>query len=457
MLKLIPIIFAVILIFMIFVLNIKIPQTVLLLVGLGGAAFYLRSLITNDRFFVLGVILLYLPFAKIAPFDLAKGVNLTNILVLSLFAKYYVFSENGRKTGDLYMRRAVYFILFFMVISFFQALFRDYSPPAEELITYLIQFTIPWIFYLAMTACLSSLEDVKHVLLFSWVGYSLTLCFGFNEFLDKRWNGSIERSRVSGTLGNANTFAAYIVYLLPLVGSFLFYPGISLKALLTITLFLAIKVMLSTFSRGSYLALFGAGLTVMYFKGRFFFAAALLGGVLALFFFPGLMPDSVKTRLIGHTFASGQFETANLDENLDRSSETRLILWRAAEKMVVESPLIGKGLLSFPQIAGEYLDEPVEERDTHNMFFKIAVYMGLPALAAYLFFIGRTFVLAWRMLKASTDALRKSIALGAMGSCVSLLISCMFGSRMENIELLCYFMTLCAVISFLSRYEESEA
>lgn len=447
---------AILLIALVFVFEVKLPGLVLLLAGLGGAFFYLRALAADDKFYILAVNLLYIPFSKIAPFDLAKGVNLTNILVFSLVARYLVFSDKGREAGDPRLRKAVYLILFFTGLSFFQALFRSYSPPVVELATYLVQLVIPWLFYLGLTACLSSLQDVRHLLLFSWVGYMLTICYGFNEFLDKRWNNSIDKSRIKGTLDQPNSYAGYIVYFLPLLGAFLFHPGLRLKLVLAASLFLALKVLLATFSRGAYLALGASALTVAFFKGRGFFFSVLVTGALAVLFFPGLVPDSVRTRLVGHTFAAQGAPAANLEEQLDSSSANRIVLWRAAGQMIAESPLLGKGLNSFPMIVEHYLEERVRERDTHNMFLKIAVYMGLPALGLYLYFIGRSFGIAWRLLRKSADPLRRNVALGTMGACVSVTVSCMFGSRMENIEILCYFMSLCAVVSFLSRHEEVE-
>jgi O-antigen ligase len=175
--------------------------------------------------------------------------------------------------------------------------------------------------------------------------------------------------------------------------------------------------------------------------------------MLALVFFPNIIPESAKTRLIGHTFRGGEVQFSDT-ENIDTSAASRLILWDAAEKMIKESPLIGKGLLSFPYIVTQYLSQNVEERDTHNMFLKIMVYMGIPALLVYLYFFWRICKLSYHILRMTDDPLRRSIALGAIGMCVSLLISCLFGSRMEGAEMLCYFMTGSAAISFLSVYPE---
>ncbi len=445
---------AVVLILLIFVFNVKLPSIFIKLIGIGGAIFYLRCLATDNKFYILAITLLYLPMAKIAPFDLAKGINLTNILVLSLFIRYFLFNRAGRMKGDPRMRNVVYLLLVFIVISLIQGLLRSYSPSESELLTYSFQLTIPWLLFLGLTGCLSSLTDVRHALFFSFCGSTLSVLNGFNEYLDKRGASSIEKSRVLGPLQQPNMFGAFIAYILPVMFAFMLLSRGSLRIILMFVMLVAVKVMLGTFSRGAYLSFGLATLTQLFFKGKIFFVAAIIAGGMALFFFPDLMPDSVKTRLIGHTFRGGAVQLSD-SEGIDASAQNRLILWNAAGQMIKESPLFGKGLLSFPYIVTHYFDNvSVPERDTHNMFLKIMVYMGIPALLAYLYFIWRTCVNSYSMLRTAEDPLRRSVGLGAIGMCISLLVSCMFGSRMENAEMLCYFMTLSAIVSFLSRHKE---
>ncbi|TWJ17320.1 O-antigen ligase family protein [Geobacter argillaceus] len=445
---------AVVLILFVFVFDVRLPSIILQLIGVGGAIFYLRCLATDNKFYILAITLLYLPMAKIAPFAVAKGVNLTNILVLSLFYRYYLTSPEGRLNGDRRMRNIVYLIFVFIIIGLVQGLIRAYSPSKAELFTYTVELVVPWLLYLGLTGCFSSLQDVRHALFFSWCGSTLSILNGFNEYREKRWASSIEKSRVNGPLQQPNMYGAFIASLLPVMFAFMLFFGGRLRMALLVVMLLAVKVMIGTFSRGAYLSFGAAILTQLYFKGKIFFVTSLLIGGMALFFFPEIIPESVTTRLFGHTFQGGDVSLTDTD-NIDRSAANRLILWEAAGAMIKESPIFGKGLLSFPNIVTHYLsDESVPERDTHNMFMKIMVYMGIPALLAYLYFFWRTCQNAYHILKNAVDPLRKSIALGAIGMCVSLLVSSMFGSRLENTEMLCYFMTCSAIISFLSQHPE---
>jgi O-antigen ligase len=443
-----------VLVFVVFVLDVRLPSILIQAVGIGGALFYLRCLANDNKFFILATTLIYLPMARIAPFAVAKGVNLTNILVLSLFCRYYLMSPQGRLNGDKQMRNSVYLVLVFIVISLSQGLIRAYSPSETDLFTYALDMTTPWLLYLGLTGCFSSLKDVRQAVLFSWIGSSLALFNGLHEYIDKRDASSMEKSRVGGTLQQPNMFGSFIAYLLPLMFAFfLFYDGRVRVALLMLML-VAVKVLIGTFSRGAYLSFGAAILAQLYLKGRMFFFASVLAGAGALLFFPHLMPESVKARMIGSTFRGGEVQMTDTG-SIDRSALNRLILWDAAQTMIMESPVFGKGLLSFPNLVTHYMtDETVQERDTHNMFLKIMVYMGMPALLAYLFFFYRTCLNAYRILQDAVDPMRRSIALGAIGMCVSLLISCMFGSRMESTEMLCYFMTCSAIISFLSEHPE---
>lgn len=435
--------------FLVFVLDLGMPSYLTVPIGIIGGIFYLVCLAKDNKFYVLAIILLYLPMAKLSPFVLTKGLNMTNILVLSFFVRYVVLNSHRGQKGDSRMHKVVCLIILFMVISFIQGLMRPYSPPGDELLTALVELTIPWLFYLAMTACLSSIDDIRHALMFSCVGYMISSLSGYMEFREKRWRSSIDKSRVMGPLMQPNTYGAFIAYVVPVILAFFLYYPARFRIVLGILAMMSIRVLLATFSRGGYLALGSATLTQFFFKGRIFFIGTLLLGAVALVLFPDIMPESVRIRLIGHTFRGGDVQFDNLD-NVDTSGTNRLVLWQAAGEMIKESPIYGKGLLSFPNIVDNYLTRPVPERDTHNMFLKIMVYMGIPALVAYLYFFWLVLRNSYVILKTSTNPLFQSVALGGIGSCVSLFVSCMFGSRMENLEFLCYFLTLSAIISFLS-------
>jgi putative inorganic carbon (hco3(-)) transporter len=442
------------LIVLVFVLNINFPPIIFKFVGFGAAFFYCYCLVENKKFYVLAMVLLYLPLAKISPFSVFRGFNLTNILVLSLFFRYYFISPSGRSNGDRKMNKTVYFILTFIVFGLVQSLFRSYSDDAVDLISYAVQLSTPWLLYLGLTGCISSFEDAKIALFFSWCGSFLASMNGFVEFLDKRWNGSIERSRVGGPLEQPNMFGAFLAYIIPFMFAFMLFYGGRLRFVLLVSIIFVLKILLSTFSRGAYLAVGGATLAQLFFKGKSLFFVSVFAGLLSLALFPGLLPESVKVRMIGHTFRGGDVEFTDDMSNIDNSAVNRVILWEAAGEMIKESPLFGKGLLSFPYLVSHYLTKNVPERDTHNMYLKIAVYMGIPALIAYLYFFTRVIVNSHRILRRSTDAYRRSIALGAIGMSVSLLISSMFGSRMEGVEMLCYFMTGSALISVLVNNQE---
>ena len=117
MLKSLFLISAVALVFCIFVLGAKLPSIIIQLLGVGGAIFYLSCLRSDNKFYILATTLIYLPMAKIAPFAVGKGINLTNILVFSLFIRYFLISPSGRLNGDVRMRNAVYTIILFIVIG----------------------------------------------------------------------------------------------------------------------------------------------------------------------------------------------------------------------------------------------------------------------------------------------------------------------------------------------------
>ena len=105
--------------------------------------------------------------------------------------------------------------------------------------------------------------------------------------------------------------------------------------------------------------------------------AVLAGSILLVF--PQLLPDSIVDR-----FSSTRSDTSYETGGLDKSSHSRLIIWNAAIEITKESPILGKGFKVFPVIMEKYLEQEVEERDPHNMYFLYEYADGYPPQLFYL-------------------------------------------------------------------------
>jgi O-antigen ligase len=173
---------------------------------------------------------------------------------------------------------------------------------------------------------------------------------------------------------------------------------------------------------------------------------------------PGLIPQSVATRLSGTTSADAGIYDADVTETLDRSSAHRLVLWRGALRMITERPLQGVGVGQFPQLIGNYTEVPLQEgepHDAHNAFLLLAAEMGLPVLLL-LIALHLTFaVMALRLHRRRRTPVDRVLALAFLGSQTGILVSCLLGSRFSDESLIAYFWILSALVVVTSRLRET--
>jgi len=113
-----------------------------------------------------------------------------------------------------------------------------------------------------------------------------------------------------------------------------------------------------------------------------------------------MIPEAIVDRF--DTFNSTN-SAAVAEDTLDKSSVTRLIMWRAAAQMIVEDPILGKGFKGFPLLKEDYMDADVKESDPHSMYLYIGSQMGLPALALFIVILGYAFWLGRYHSKNETD------------------------------------------------------
>jgi putative inorganic carbon (hco3(-)) transporter len=280
------------------------------------------------------------------------------------------------------------------------------------------------------------------VVLYLMLGAVLGVALGTQEWLDKRWLDSIEKARLLGPQLQPNDFAAFLVYgAAPFLGLFLTQLG-RIRAWVLVPYFLLLaRILLATFSRGGFIGIAVAGVVAALARGRAFLLAGALLGAGLLVAMPQLVPESLSARV--------STTTSTTDDQLDTSSQTRLVLWKAAVAMSLESPLLGKGFKSFPRLKARYTEVEVPESDNHNMFLYISSQMGIPALLLFLWLLFRTYRLGVRVYRSEGDAFRRAIGMGGAALVGGVLGVNMFGSRMVDLAIDAYFWIYLAALAHL--------
>ena len=390
---------------------------------------------------IIACFILYLPFSTTYVIPIAPGINGTNMLIaLGLFAT--ALSVIGDRKAATLWPSGTTTVLLFAILTCLSAFTIMREPNGysyllyEEIMTYK-GWVEQFIFYFIALSCIRSIEQAKRLILYMCIGAIVLVLYSVPEMLSKMGNSSIEKSRIGGPHQQSNQFGGFVAYsLMPLIAFFVVYIKDVKAWLLTPYFLIAAKVLISTFSRGAYLAMAVGAFLAGYYKGKgflFMWCTIALCGVLL---FPSLIPESIMARFQQTTV---QTTATSAPAQLDASSETRIVMWRAAAKMTAENPILGKGFKGFQKLKGEYTEVDVEESDPHSMYFYISSQMGIPALILFLVILGLSFHMGRLLSRNRNDLFLRAIGVGGAALTVCYAVICVFGSRAVDLEFSAYF------------------
>lgn len=423
--------------------------------GLGFLPALVATAIARPSWFLL-LMVAYLPFAKTYPLSLGgiTGANMSNLILLLAPVAWLSSRQRSRrrlKGGTLEALVALYVVV--GSLSVVPALGQVDS--VGELLQTYRGWLAPFLFFFAARGLVRDRAGLVAVLRLMATVTVLVAALTWIEGLSRSDRGSIDAARVRGLMQQANQMGAFLVYygivLLTLAlrerhwGRRLYYLGGFL---------VAARAMLFTFSRSAYLALAAGASLVVLLQNPLLLVAGAGGGAVAVAVKPSLIPGSIRERL-GQTTEGVGLEGER--QSLDKSSAYRLILWRAAFRMIRERPLTGVGLGQFSSVVGHYTDVTLSKddpNDAHNAFILIAAEMGLPALAMVLILLLALALASVRAFFRRRHWIDRTVALALLGSWTGLIVSCMLGSRFSDESLISYFWILGALLAVARRLPE---
>lgn len=409
---------------------------------------------------VLAVLLIYLPFSKVFVVPLAPGVNGTNMLILlGLFAAVLRVISTRQKLTEF--PSGAYLVFAFGAITAFSAFTVTGIPGGRvnllynEMLSYkawLDQF----IFYFIVLMCIRDVETAKRCVIYSMIGAGLVVLYSVPEMLEKGGRSSIDKMRIGGPHLQSNNFGGFVAYsMLPLVAMFIMYIKDVRAWLITPYFLIAAKVLIMTFSRGAYVAMAAGAFLAAWYKGKGFIAFWTTLSLCFFLVFPSALPESVLTRM--DTMTNDANTSAPTEEKLDKSSSTRLVMWRAASEMILEDPIWGKGFKAFPMLKADYTEFPVKESDPHSMYLYIGAEMGLPALALFVVILGYSFWLGRYHAQNENDKFIRAIGIGGAAATACFAIVCVFGSRAVSLNFTVYFWTYLVVMQIIRQKQLEQA
>ena len=439
---LLPALFAVLIV----VVGIKLPRLGLYgVAGVIGLAAMARA--RKDPEILLALMLIYIPFAHLYAISIAPLVNGTNIfIVICLFAGLASASSRGGSAFDV--KPGFRLIVAWFALSSASIVTLVLTPGALSytLGTELTQYT-GWIsqagFYLAVYSLVKTPGQAKRAMVYVMFGTAIVVLFGLKEAIEKMGLGSIEKQRLGGVFEQPNDFGGFIAYtFLPFVALFLFNMG-KIKAWILAPYFLiTLKILITTFSRGAYVAFAVGGFFIGWMRGKAFLLGWGIFAIALVAAFPQVLPDSVLDRI-------NQTGRSSKVEKLDKSSEDRLILWDAAIEMTMESPVLGKGFKAFPYLKNQYTKVPVREGDPHNMYLYISSQMGIPALLLFLAFMAHLAWMGLMIYKKTGDSFERVIGASMVAVIPCIAFINLFGSRMVGMSYVGYFYTMAVIVQVI--------
>jgi len=384
--------------------------------------------------FLLTIYIIMTPLIKKSDawLNVGGGFNLTTFLLLFM-SMAWLFGAMSDKDAKI-VKTPLDLPLMFLILTTFISIFVGmvnyqipiFSGSLHVYKRFLTQFFVFWLIA----------NNVKGEKQIKWVLTVLILSVFFQAILTIFQHYSVrsyhydDDMRIGGTFYRSNELATFLVAYLPMmVAIFFFTKNIFLKLILAGFSFITSMAILYTFSRESYLAL-GVVLFIFgLFKNRLFLVGLIIVGVFA----PIILPANVYER----------FESIQ-DTEQDASVNTRFEMWRMARARIVESPVIGHGYLT-----SRYL----LPRDTHNMYFDIAMESGVPALLLLIWFFNRAFFSSLKFYLRTKDTWNKILAISSVCSVAAMALCNFFGTRLTFVPINIYFFILLGM-TMRAKFEE---
>jgi len=396
-------------------------------------------------------ITLYVPFSKIIVGDIAAAVNYTNaLLIITLFG--WFISHESRDEPFLVRTPLNFFLLLFAlmgVISLVQGSYHLAQFGGGSLIILFWRWYLPMFLYVAVVNNITDRESIKKVLIIVMMTAVVVALVTIKQHMDVGNVSTWAKARIGGIAGNPNTLGTFFVNYGPLLLGVFVYNAHKLKSWIFMFYFLlCARGAHVTYSRGTWLA-FGTGtliVTILTRSRKLVIPGLLL--IVMILLNPSILPESLESRFRATFTHEQSYLEQSIEEKVEKSASDRIIIWRGALNMIKRNPFLGFGYGTFNYFIMDY-SEIERPRDAHNTYLRIASEMGLPALLVFLSMLVIVFITTLFVFRNEKDPFFKGCAVGYLGGIAGLAVACMFGSRMNSLEIAGQFWIIAALMQRL--------
>jgi O-antigen ligase len=389
---------------------------------------------------LLAAIILYVPYVQHFPvvFDL-KGLNLINVMFLVAAAMVMLRKSSTPTPAPLKWQFGFFFAL--LVWAFAVSQLIDGSRMAEDITTLKTYVFFPMLYFLFYYAVrdLKSIRFLFAAILFVTFVVSVHAIrqgfdYGFDNFSDTH--------RASGPFApdyrGANLAAAFFVIFVPLFGAVFLHLRSQITVRLVALFCSAVGIfgVFLTYSRQAYFIL--AAMFFLHALRRNVLVALLVAA--AVLSYESWAPESAIERIQMTEQVSDSGEQV-----LDKSTESRFVLWEGAGEMIAERPW-GVGLGRFRFEIGRFAPE-YANYDAHNGYVLLTAETGVFGPVILLFLLFGLLRLGIRVLSLPKTEESKFLGAAYIVSLIGVVLANVFGSRFFNGEVMGNFWVLSALVA----------
>lgn len=396
-------------------------------------------------------LIIYIPFSKIIVGNITTGVNFTNMLIISTLVGWFISHESSEEKFLIPTSLNFPLLLFFLIglISLILGSYQLVNIEGESIVLTYWRWITPMLMYIIVVNNIRDKDSIKKALIVILITTCMVALVTLRQYQNLGIISTWEKARISSIAGNPNALGAYMSQYGPLFLGLFVYEGRRMRSLIYLIPFiLCARAAHVTFSRGSWLAFGVASLVVGIFSRSRKIILLTILFVIILAIKPEYIPDSIRARFNMTFTKKDSYLEQPLEDTLEKSASDRIIIWRGAINMIKTHPFLGFGYGSFPYFIMQYSEIEVE-RDAHNTYLRIAAEMGIPALLIFLILLILIFINTLWVFKHTSDNFFKGCSLGFLGGVVGLLVACMFGSRMNSLEISGQFWIIAALMQRL--------
>ena len=215
-----------------------------------------------------------------------------------------------------------------------------------------------------------------------------------------------------------NGFGAWLVVMLLLAVSLACFSKNKKRHLLWILICPLIFCLVSTYSRGAWIA----GFISLMFLGLIRSKKLFLIVTVLLLILPFIVPASVKQR-------------ANSIMKITSMNTDRFTLWQEALNITADFPLLGSGINTYASIAPRYKLTEVTGVYPHNCYLQMAAESGILGLGAFLWILVALFKTSLINVKRINDKFYGAVLVGLLAGLFGLLIHSFVDTDIYSLQL----------------------